>query len=606
MDTDKLVASILNTPFPNFIQLINEIEQTQGDDKALSLYQLWLKLRGDSPQNFVIYFNMGVIHGKYKQVRESVDAYRKALSIKPDFTEARINLALNLEKMGLTDESIAQLKIILDITSMWEKSENAEHLKAQRVIALNHIGRILEGKREYALEEPYLQESLELDSTQVDVIQHWSGSRQRQCKWPVFSGLPNIPKETLVKNSSTLLRLAQTDDPNEQLKNSVAFLKRKAMYDSEIKLVEREHDYGHKKIRIGYVSSDLQNHAVAFLTVAMFEKYNDDQFEVHAFSWSDEDNSEIRKRIKDSVDKYHPISHLDDLAAAKLIREYEIDIVVDLHGLTSGARPNIFVYRPAPFSVTYLGLPATTGHPEIDYVISDDFLIPDEYAPFYSEKPLHIKPVFQMSDDQRPVGKKPTRKSKNLPDKQFVFCCFNNNYKFNPQMFLTWMNILKRVPDSVLWLLADNEQAKQNMIEFAELHNVDTDRLIFSGRVMPADYLAQYQCADLFLDAFPFNGGTTANDVLFMDLPIVTYSGMAFASRMAGALLHALGLDEMITYSYQEYEDQAVKFATDHKFQKNIKNTLKKAKKETKVFDSEYIVKQIEMAFLNLVNTNKK
>lgn len=600
MDNQQFLASLIQTPFAHFLQLVAQTEQSQGLDKAVSLYQLWLNVRGDEPKNYVVYFNLGVIFGQQKKYRPALEAYRKAVTLKPDFTEARINLALNLEKFNLKEEAMAQLKVALDVTSRWEFDDNNEHQKAQRVIALNHMGRILESQRRYSEEEPYLHESLTLNPDQQDVIQHWSGSRQRQCKWPIFSGLPDLSLEYLAKSSSTLLRLAQTDDPKEQLQNSVGFLKRKAMYTSDIKLVEKQHHYGHKKIRVGYVSSDLHNHAVAFLTVALFEQYNRDQFEVYAFSWSSEDHSEIRQRIQANI-HYFPIADLTDLEAAKLIREQEIDIVVDLHGLTSGARPNIFIYRPAPYSVTYLGLPATTGHPEIDYVISDEFLIPDEYAPFYSEKPLHIQPVFQLSDDARPVGRKPTRAEKGLPEDQFVFCCFNNNYKFNPPMFLTWMNILKRVPNSVLWLLADNEAARQNMIEFAELHNVDSNRLIFSGRVMPQDYLAQYQCADLFLDAFPFNGGTTCNDVLFMNLPVLTYSGMAFASRMAGALLHALELDEMITDSYQAYEDKAVEFATDVKLQQKIKQQLEINKQKNRVFDSGHIVSQIEAGFLRIM-----
>jgi predicted O-linked N-acetylglucosamine transferase (SPINDLY family) len=277
------------------------------------------------------------------------------------------------------------------------------------------------------------------------------------------------------------------------------------------------------------------------LTVELFELHDRDNFEVYGFDWSREDGSALRQRVIQAMDHFERIHGLSDEAAAQLIRKHEIDILVDLQGQTLGARANMLAYRPAPIQITYLGLPATTGLPFIDYVIADRFLIPEAAAANYSEKPLYMPDIYQVSDRQRLSAQPPTRASCGLPEDGFVFCSFNNNSKFTPDMFHAWMNILRQVPGSVLWLLADNPWAKENILREALANGVEEDRLIFAPRVSPEDYLARYAVADLFLDTYPFNAGTTANDALWMGLPVLTRAGQTFASRMAGALLTAAG-----------------------------------------------------------------
>jgi predicted O-linked N-acetylglucosamine transferase (SPINDLY family) len=260
-------------------------------------------------------------------------------------------------------------------------------------------------------------------------------------------------------------------------------------------------------------------------------------------------------------------------------------------------RPNILAYRPAPVQVTYLGFPGTTALPNIDYVIGDEFLIPPELATYFTETPLYMPHVFQVSDRKRPVGEKPTRASCELPDDAFVFCSFNNNYKITEEMFSCWMRILKRVPDSVLWLLADNEWAHDNMVDAAQSHGIEKERVIFASRVTPADYLARYQVADVFLDCTPFNGGTTANDALFMGLPILTLSGKTFASRMAGSLLHSLNLDELITYNLENYEEKAVELAANRNHVADLRRSIEARRSTCHLFDIPQQVRDIEALY---------
>jgi predicted O-linked N-acetylglucosamine transferase (SPINDLY family) len=297
------------------------------------------------------------------------------------------------------------------------------------------------------------------------------------------------------------------------------------------------------------------------------------------------------------MDHFIQIGKLDDAAAAQAIREQEIDILVDLQGLTSGARPNILAFRPALMQITYLGFPGPTGLPCVDYVIADSYLIPDAEKPFYSEKPLYL-PVFQCSDRQRPVAALPSRTECGLPEDCFVFCCFNNNYKFNEEMFSSWMRILAQVPGSVFWLLADNQWSQANLVLWAARHGVAAERLIFAPRVSPELYLARYTVADLFLDAYPFNGGTTVNDALWMGLPVLTRSGRTFASRMAGSLLTALELPELITVTQEQYEQRAIELATDPLQLPALRARLLREREQSLLFDMPRFVRSFESGLL--------
>ena len=235
-------------------------------------------------------------------------------------------------------------------------------------------------------------------------------------------------------------------------------------------------------------------------------------------------------------------------------------------------------------------------------MIADRFLVPEESVRYYSEKPIYMPDVYQVSDRKRSNAPIPTRKACGLPHKGFVFCSFNNNYKYTPEMFTVWMNILRRVPGSVLWLLADNIWAESNMRMEAEARGVDSRRLIFASRVAPEAYLARYQVAGLFLDSFPFNAGTTANDALWMGLPVLTCTGRTFASRMAGALLTAAGLPELIMYDFAAYEEKAVELANEPQKCQLLRKKLRKVRKNGVLFDTERFTRNLETHFARLVS----
>ena len=560
--------------------------------QQIELYETWLK-HNDSPVSYAAYFNLAVILDQQKESQKAEQAYRDAIKIHPDFMQGLFNLGANLERQNRIQEALTQWR---DIVASYEYLELSDEDKKIYILALNSLGRVLENERQYQEAEQFLTQSLLLSSEQPKVISHWVHLRQKQCEWPVYKPVLGVTQKAMREGTSALAILSSTNNPQEQLENSLYFVSEKV--DKNLpQLAKDQKPYQHEKLRIGYLSSDFRTHAVSLLTVEMYELHNRDKFEIYGFCLTPPDDSQLRARVIAGMDHFISVEQMSDEEAAKTIHAHEIDLLVDLQGLTSGVRPNILAYRPAPVQVTYLGFPGTTALPNIDYVIGDEFLIPPELATYFTETPLYMPHVFQVSDRKRPVGQKPTRAANNLPEDSFVFCSFNNNYKITEEMFTCWMRILKRVPNSVLWLLADNEWAHENMVNAAVAQGIDKERLIFASRVSPPDYLARYQIADLFLDCTPFNGGTTANDALFMGLPILTLSGKTFASRMAGSLLHSLNLDELITYNFEDYEEKAVSLANEKEHVANLRRNIEARRSTCHLFNMPQQVRDIEALY---------
>jgi predicted O-linked N-acetylglucosamine transferase (SPINDLY family) len=579
-------------PFVELIDYTSRLERAGLLPLSALLYQTWLT-RNQSPYAHAVNFNLGATLNTLGDTAGAEAAYRRAIALAPAFAQPRLNLGLLLERSGQVDAAIAEWQWIVGNCPRDEATRPLVQL------ALNHLGRVLEGKKQFPQAEVHLTQSLLLDPDQPDVLHHWVFLRQKQCAWPVYADVSGVSKEAMHEATSALAMLSVSDDPRDQLHAAQLFVESKLA--KNLPLLTHGQSYGHEKLRIAYCSSDFCLHPVSLLTVQLFELHNRDAFEVYGFCWSPEDGSATRQRVKQGMDHFFSIHQLSDEEAARLIRSHEIDILVDLQGQTSGARANILGYRPAPIQITYLGLPATTGLPSIDYVIADEFLIPRSEAQFYSEKPLYMPHVYQVSDRKRIAGRRPTRASCGLPEQGFVFCSFNNSYKYTPEVFAVWLSLLRQVPGSVLWLLADNPWTEKNLRQEAESQGFSPERLVFATRVSPENYLARYLIADLFLDTFPFNAGTTANDCLWMGCPLVTYTGRSFGARMAGALLTAAGLPELITNTLADYEALALALANDPARCAALRARLGEVRESGVLFDTPQFVRDLEERFQGLV-----
>jgi len=582
-----------NLEFAVMLDCASQMEGRKLGPLAVVLYQTWLS-RNKSPYAYAGYFNLGVTLSNEGDLLGAEAAYRRAIELHPLFVQPRLNLGTLFERMEQIDNAIVEWRWVEE-----HVSPNSPENKSFLLMAFNQLGRVLENQKQFGEALPYYTKSLTLEPNQPDTLHHWVHIRQKQCIWPVYEPIPGVSLEFMQQSTSALAMLNVSDDPSAQLDAAQRFVAKKVA--SNIPLIAKPKSYGHNKLRIAYVSSDFSLHPVSMLTAELFELHDREHFEIYGYCWSPEDGSSLRQRVINAMDHFIRIDKMTDEAAAQLMREHEIDILVDLQGQTAGARANLLAYRPALIQITYLGLPATTGLPSIDYVIADRFLIPPETAPFYSEKPLYMPDVYQVSDRKRSIGPIPSRESCGLPEDGFVFCSLNNNYKFTPEVFDVWMRILHRTPGSVLWLLSDNPWAEANLVREALARGVEKNRILFASRVAPENYLARYGVADLFLDTFPFNAGTTANDALWMGLPVLTYCGRSFASRMAGALLTAAKLDELITYNLQDYEEKAVMLANNPSECRRLNKHLQDVQKNGVLFDTALFASNLELQFKQLI-----
>jgi len=373
-----------------------------------------------------------------------------------------------------------------------------------------------------------------------------------------------------------------------------------------------------RKIKIGYMSADFRLHPLAFLISELLELHDRSQFEIIGFSYSADDKTDARKRIENAFDTFYDIRQLSEIDAAKKIHACGIDILVDLTGFTQNSRCGIVALRPAPVSISWLGFPGTMGSfrggsfigscmndkPLFDYLLTDSFITPPEAACNYAEQLALLPDSYQPNDRKRPVAKAPSRAECALPDNAFVLCCFNQTFKITADFFNIWMRLLKATPNSVLWLLECNHWAKQNLIEQAALNGITSERLIFAPRVAIAEHLARHAHADLFLDTLPYNAHTTCSDALWMGLPVLTCVGDTFASRVAGSLLKAAGLDELITCTLADYEKKALYLVQNPQALDTMKQKLLREKMTSALFDTVKFARSLEAIYKNIKENN--
>ena len=356
------------------------------------------------------------------------------------------------------------------------------------------------------------------------------------------------------------------------------------------------------RLRIGYFSADFGRHAVAYLIAELIERHDRERFEVHGFALAPAAPEDpMRARLARAFDRLHEIHACTDAQAPELARGVALDIAIDLGGHTKGGRTSLFSQRLAPVQVNFLGYPGTMGADFIDYIIADEVTLPKASWDACTEKVVHLPECFQPSDTRKALPEAdPPRRAFGLPDEGFVFCCFNNTYKINPDIFGTWMRILGAVHGSCLWLLAEGEPARSRLRAEAARAGIAPDRLVFGGRLPLAEYLGRYRLAGLFLDTQPFSAGTTANDALFAGLPVLTELGSSFCGRMAASLLRALDLPELIAGSRTEYEATAIRLASDPAELAALRARLARGREAGPLYDMDRYTRHLEAAYAHM------
>jgi len=358
------------------------------------------------------------------------------------------------------------------------------------------------------------------------------------------------------------------------------------------------HSHAHGKIRVGYVSADFYNHATAHLTHGLYEAHDRGAFEIYAYSTGPDDGSAYRKHIERTCDRFVDVRSETAERTAERVRADGIDILVDMKGYTANSRLEIFARRPAPVQVAYLGYPGTTGAEFIDYFISDAVATPPGYESEFTERLVRLPHSYQVNDDRQPIADVPlARADHGLPEQSFVYCSFNRPGKIDRTIYGAWMEILRRVPQGVLWLIEDNPTASGHLRRAAAASGVASERIVFAEKADKPAHLARHRLADLFLDTYACNAHTGASDALWAGLPLLTCPGNVFSARVAASLLHAAGLPELIAHSLDEYVNMAVRCAEDSAALGALKAKLESTRLTCPLFDTPRYVRHLEAAY---------
>jgi protein O-GlcNAc transferase len=565
----------------------NSLLQIHDVGRALEFYERALQLRPNFPEALV---GRGNVLRELRRFDSALASYESALIIQPDHLLALSNQANILLELERFEEAIACCDRILALQPDFPQA------LLHRGLALNFLGRL---RYEDAAKCFYrLWQTDPLDNFALGYLLHASMMNADWC----HAGLRTQAVRGVEDGKPVVSPfgfLALTDSAAAQLKCAQVCVAR--VHAPAEQPIYKRARLPKPKIRVAYVSGDLRDHALSYLMIGVFERHDRERFEVLGVSLRPPDGNPFGVRVMESVDVFADLCDKTDLQAAQVLHDMEIDIAVDLMGFTRGQRLNIFAHRPAPVQVSYLGYPATTGAAYIDYLLADQFVVPRARMHHYSESVVWLPDCFQANDDRRIISDQAfTRAAVGLPETAFVFCCFNSTYKITPEVFDLWCRLLKTCPNSVLWMVSESQAAQANISREARIRGVDPGLLIFAPRLIYAEHLARMQLADLFLDTLPFNAGTTASDALWTGLPVLTCAGEAFAARMAGSLLHAIGLPELVTDTLEAYEQVARRLATQPGELAALRARLAANRTTLPLFDTRRFCRNLESAFVTM------
>jgi protein O-GlcNAc transferase len=537
------------------------------------------------PRSFVGYNILGVANARLQRHDRVIECLTKALKIRPDYAEGHNSLGVIFKDLGRRHEAVNCLN-------------RALRLKPDYVEAYHNLGNTLIKLDRHSDAIDCFTKVLQINPDDAQARTARLFLRAYKCDWEAIDtdaeAIPSLGVSGPAITPFSLLCLE--DDPARHGIRSERYAFRK--YGRQ-----KPHSFSRPRVkpdrlRIGYFSADFHSHAMMHLMAKLFEVHDRGRFVLHAYSYGPKNEDAMKERLRGAFDVFNDAQSLSDEQVATLARNESIDIAVDLNGYTSNARSGIFAYRAAPIQINYLGYPGTLGSPFIDYIVADKTTIPEKKREHFSEKVIYLPDCYQVNDNSREISNLPmTRTEMGLPEEGFVFCCFNNTQKILRREFNIWMRLIGNIDGSVLWLLKSNKWAEANLRKAAQARGIAPERLVFADWRPPSEHLARHRLADLFLDTFNYNAHTTASDALWAGLPVLTKIGQGFAARVAGSLLGAIGLPELITNTDDEYERLALQMASDPDRLLALRSKLEKNRDVTPLFDTELFARHIEDAY---------
>jgi predicted O-linked N-acetylglucosamine transferase (SPINDLY family) len=582
---------------PYYLNLGLVYQELEKPGEAIACYRQALQLQ---PEFAEVHYNLGNALNGQGQPAEAAACYRRALQLKPDYAEAHYNLGKIFQDQGELDEAIACYRRALQL-----KPDYAE--------AHYNLGFVFHMQRKLDEAIACYRRAVELRPRYAAALAAMVHELQRTCRWDGLDGLSRRTVAAVLeddgKGSSAavppffFLTQPTVTTSDQQLQCARTWVHRQLKTASELGVepLLRRPPHSKPKITVGYLSGDFHAHATAWLMAELFEKHDRGRLAIYGYSYGPDDGSAMRQRLKNGFDRFVDVRSAPFTEAARRIAADEVDILVDLKGYTWLARTQIVALGPAPIQVNYLGFPGTMGASFMDYILVDDFIVPPDQQSFFTEKLVHLPGCYQVNDSQREISPHtPSRAECGLPERGFVFCCFNSNYKITPPVYDVWMKLLHTVPGSVLWLLEGNRYVTDTLRREAETRGIPAERLVFAPLRPQAEHLCRVRLADLFLDTFPVVAHTTASDALWAGCPVLTIAGETFVSRVAGSLLRSIGLPELITTSLDEYADLALRLARDPARLAELRARLEVNRGTSSLFDAGLFARGLEQAYATM------
>ena len=594
----------------------------QGERSAAVIH--YERARVGAPGHTGVLNNLGLALHELGELDRAEACYREALAIDPRHTSVLANLANLLSTREAVKESAAVYGRLFAIRRDWpaalwirramaqnaaqdlggavESYEEAARLEPGDMQVQLHLGTLYIQQRRYADGESALRRALELDPQNSYALSLIAHARQQRCAWAGLDGLfarisailegedvethfPCMPFATLAMPLSPLAQL----NAAQRWARTIA---RPPLPEPPV--VRRAPG---ERLRVAFATWNMRDHPTMHLSLEFWEKIDRSRLEMFAYSLRADDDNPFQRRARMAFEHYADVSQEAVARIAQRVRDDRIAILIDRNGYTLNAREGIFPLRPAPIQINCIGFPGTMGAEWYDYIFTDRFSVPEHLRRFYTERPLYMPHAAFPSDTTRlPPGPPPSRAACGLPEKGFVFCCFNTSYKILPQTFAIWMRLLAAVPGSVLWLLQTSAEVRDNLRAEAKGAGIDPDRLVFAPFVPVGVHVARNAAADLFLDTDPYGAHTTANDALLAGLPVATCAGETLVSRIAGSQLHAIGLPELVTASLADYEALALKLARDPPLLARYRQRLAENRRTMPLFDMDRYARDFESA----------
>jgi protein O-GlcNAc transferase len=542
---------------------LGSIFQKKGDHRQAVL---WFRRAAalNPPDCYRIFNNMGASHRALGNRDEAVNCFKQALDLKSDYAPACYNLGVEYHLSGQFDRSIEYLQRALAV--------RPDHAEAANLLV-------------HLLHRTCAWQELQIYGPQLDRLTAAALKNRQATAEAVYTNV--------LRHSDPSLNYTVAKDRSRKISRQVAGISTGLTYDRSVD--------DSRPIVLGYFSADFRNHPIGHLVSGLFGRHDRKRFVVNCYSYGEDDDSPYRRQIMADCDRFVDVRPMSGRDIAGRISEDRVCILIDLMGHTAGSRLDVCALRPAPVQVTYLGFPGTSGADFFDYIITDKIVSPPEHAPFYSEQLAYMPHCYQINNNCQEIsGTGRARFDFGLPDEGFVFSSFNQAVKIDPVMFSVWLNLLKKIPGSVLWLLWDNEIAAANLKKIAAGHGIRPDRLIFAEKLSKADHLARMRLSDLALDTRIYGGHTTTSDALWAGVPVIALLGHHFASRVSSSLLLSVGLGELVAGSLDDYEALALDLARNPVRLNMIRRKLARYRCTAPLFDTGRFVKNLESAFMKM------